>query len=1081
VRSKSGGTNFHQHTDSSLLDGASTPAQLCDRAKELGFRYFCASDHGNVASHISSYDAARSRGLVPVLGSEIYMRDPKYDNGRRKGFHLTLWAINEVGLHNLWAISSRTYYATGDGHRNPDAQWGHFDGLGDGVVCTSACLASALSTAASRGDEAMALYFAERYASVFEDFYIEIHTNSMQEQRKVNLWLCDFAQRHGYKTVYAVDSHYALKEDGDFHDVWLGCQTKAYYDEEHWKMAHEYYMQGEDEISERLAYIGEDNLRRCFDGIDDFLSKVEEYSLDTSMKIPKYPLPDGWTDSGDYFKWLVARGLLTKCGGCELLDNGPDDPIGTIRYRIIDRGMFNGLSECLTQLFDDEMALILEHGLQDYFLIVSDYCRWAKQRMLMGPGRGSCAASLVCYCLDITEIDPRGKGLIFSRFLSEARVVKGMPDVDEDFPMDKKSLVHDYLRDKYGEEYVTAVGVVLLFGIKLAVKEICRYYRIPFNDSNRLTSIVEDLEEMAVGGDWKAQIANLDDDDRAFVNKYLADFPDLFSKAERMVGLARSYGKHAAGYVVSPYKLEKWLPIRKSSNDEIVTQFDKGAVERLGFLKADILGLRNLTTYAEAAKLIERRHGVKVDFYHLQDDPNDDAVWSIFRRGKNLGVFQLESSGISAVAMELCPRSVSDLSTIVALYRPGVLHAKMPDGTGMLEEYIARAHGEKPVTYLHPLLEPVLRDTYGVCVFQEQTMRIFTDLAGFTDEEADDIRAAIGKKKIEKMEKTKPHYFDGCEKNGVPHEIAQQIWEQIEASASYAFNLAHSLSYATLTFWSAWLKGHYFVEYFTACMSTVSFDAAVKYMQEARRNGISIVPPVLSSLTADYSILSDTEIAFGLENVKHVGAAMVKSILDGMPYESFADFVDRSGANKTAIESMIKVGVFRELYPNRRDLLHRYQCDNFRDNLFGAALTPESIVDSELPDYTESELQGIETELLGMPLTVDPFDKYRRAMGDLADTLENMDDVSSAGYDTPHILLVRVKDVKPHQARGGVMAFLKFVTDGDEEIECTCFARMWQASQQFVKVGRYLRIEVMKQKYKGGSSYVLSKVQRLEA
>lgn len=1080
MRSKSGGTNFHSHSHYSFLDGCSTCAQICDRAMELGFRYVCISDHGNVAGHIEMYDEARSRGLVPVLGCEMYHRDEKYDNGKRKGFHLTLWAVNETGLHNLWAISSNAYYGTGDGHRNPDASWDDFDGLGDGVVCTSACLASALDVAARNDDEDMALYFAERLSSTFEDFYIELHTNSMDEQRRVNMWLADFARRHGYKTVYAVDSHYANEGDAEFHDMWLGCQTKAFYDEDHWKMAHEYYMQGEDEVSERLSYLGEDEVRKCFDGIDDFLSKVEEYELDTSHKVPRYQLPDGWSDSGEYLKWLVARGLLTKVGGCEIEGNLPDDPPNKIRYRVVDRSKFLSIGSYIEQLERDEFPLILGHGLSDYFLIVADYCRWAKGRMLMGPGRGSCAASVLCYVLDITEVDPMGKGLVFSRFLNEGRM-SSLPDIDEDFPDHEqgKHIVHEYLVEKYGSEYVTAVGVTTFFGVKLALKEVCRYYRVPIGDANRLTSLVEELEEVAADGDWKSHIDELEDDDRQFVYNYLTQFPDLFAKAERMVGLARQSGKHAAGYVISPEPLAKILPIRKSSNDEIISQFDKVAVERMGFLKADILGLRNLTTLEMAARLVKERHGVEIDYYHLVDDPVDDATWELFGSGKTLGVFQLEGRGITGVAMELRPRSVKDLSAIVALYRPGVIHAKMPDGTGMLEEYIARSKGEKPVTYLHPLLEPILSETYGVIVYQEQCMRIFTDLAGFTDEQADHIRSAIGKKKIAKMMAEKPRYISGCIEHGVSEDVALQIWSQVEASASYSFNLAHSLCYATISFWTAHMKAHYPIEYYAACMSTVSFEKATLYMREARRSGIDIVPPKVSSLSDSYSIVSDGEIAFGLSNVKGVGVKAAESILNGMPYESFEDFVDRSGVNSSVVKVLIRAGAFREMYPNRADLLHRYETGDFRANLFGGALDVDSRIDDEVPDYDEAEIMAIETDVLGLSLTVDQFDKYRKALGPLVDTIEEMDDVSSAGYDTAHVLLVKVLSVRQYMAKGGMMAFLKFQTDADEEFECTCFAKMYAASQQFLKVGSFMRVEVVKQKYKGGASYVLNKVQRL--
>ena len=1074
MRSKSGGTNFHQHDHYSFLDGASTCAQICDRAAELGFRYVCQSNHGNVAGHIEFYDAARDRGLVPVLGSEIYMRDPRYDNGRRKGFHLTLWAVNEKGLHNLWAISSNTYYATGDGHRNPDASWEHFDGLGEGVVCSSACLASAIATAAQNNDEEMALYFAERLSSIFEDFYIELHTNSMPEQRKVNLWLVDFAKRHGYKTIYAVDAHYARKEDADFHDMWLGCQTKAFYDEDHWKMDHEYYMQGEDEVSDRLAYLGDEELQKCFDGMDDFLSKVEGYELDTSHKVPKYPLPEGWDDSGEYLKYLAARGLLEKVGGCEIVER-EGAPVNDISYRVLDKSKFARIPEYSRQLLEEELPLILGHGLSDYFLIVSDYCKWAKERMLVGPGRGSCAASVLCYLLDITEIDPMGKGLVFSRFLNEGRM-SSLPDIDLDFGERTKDMVHGYLRDKYGNEYVTAVGVTTFFGLKLALKEVCRYYRFPMSESNRLTSIAEELESIG-GSDWRSHVDDLSPEDCAFVKQCLDGYPDLFDRAERMVGLARQAGKHAAGYVISPMPLAGELPIRKSSNDEIISQFDKNAVERLGFLKADILGLRNLTTMEVTAELVRQRHGFDIDYYHLEDDPSDDAVWSLFEKGRTLGIFQMEGAGITNVAKELKPRSIAELSTIVALYRPGVIHAKMPDGTGMLEEYINRAKGVSEVVYLHPMLEPILSNTYGVIVYQEQAMRIFTDLAGFTDEEADHIRSAIGKKKIEKMMRDKPKYLSGCLANGISEEVALQIWAQIEASASYSFNLSHSLCYATITFWTAWLKAHWFVEYFTACMSTVPFDKAVAYMREARRHGVDIVPPAISNPSIGYRVLSDNEIAFGLDGVKGIGSKAAESITGNAPYSSFEDFVNRSGVNRSVVSLMIRAGVFREMYPNRRELLERYQKDDFRASLFHGTLGENDGFDGHIDDYSDDELYAIETELFGISLTVDPFEQYRSKLGSLASTLESFDEVAEAGYDTAHVMLVKVSDVKMHKARQGMMAFVRFQTDCDEEFECTCFPRMWEVSSQFVKVGAYLRVEIMKQSYKGSASYVLDKLQ----
>lgn len=1070
------GTNFHQHSDGSFLDGCSSPKDICDRAVELGFKYVCLSDHGNVSRTLDMYDEAKAHGLIPVLGTELYFKDDRYDNGKTKGFHLCVWALTEEGLHNVWAISSNTYYGTGEGHRTPNAKWEHFEGLGKGVACTSACIAGAISAAARRDDEEMALYFVNRYREIFDEFYIEIHTNSMAEQRSVNLWLIDFAKRNDIKCVYAVDSHYARKEDAEFHDMWLGCQIKAFYDQQHWTMDHEYYMQGEDEVRQRLEYLGDD-LHMVFDGIEDLLSKVQTYEIDNAHKVPKFPLPEGWTDAGAYLKFLVVGGLLRKVGGMEVIEENPKDElnVGTIKYKGEPK---EDLTPYIKQLTEVELPIILNHNLSDYFLIVSDYCKYAKTKMLVGPGRGSCTASILCYVLDITEVNPMGQGLIFGRFLNEGRMAS-LPDIDLDFPDVDKHLIHEYLAEKYGEDHVTAVGVTTFFGIKLALKEVCRYYRIPVPDANRMTSLVGDLEEMAHDGDWEAQIPMLEQADQDFLNMYKSSYPELFNRANKMVGLARQPGKHAAGYVISPEPLAKILPIRKSSSDEIISQFDKVAVERMGFLKADILGLRNLTTLSMAARFVKERKGVDIDFYALKDDPNDDEVWKIFEEGRTLGIFQLEKEGITGVAKALKPRSISEISTILALYRPGVIHATTPEGIGMLDEYLMRATGQKEVEYITPKLEPILKDTYGTIVYQEQAMRIFTDLADFTDEEADHIRAAIGKKKLEKIKAEKPKFIANCEKNGVSRYEAEEIFSQIEASGSYSFNKAHSYGYGTITYWTAYMKAHYPVEYYAACMTTVGPDKATLYIREAKRHGIKIVPPVLSGLSGEYTIISDNEIAFGLTNVKQVGWKAIDKILAGMPYKSFEDFVDRSGANSRVIKQLINGGIFREIYPNRRELMMRYESGDFRANLFEESLAQNELSDRYIP-YPDDRIIEIETEIFGMPLSIDPFDDYRAALGKTYEYVESRESVEKAPDNSSHIMLVRVDGVRTHMSKRGQMAFVTMFTDSEEKVEATCFSTVFGLIRDRLREGNYLVVEVNKSQYNGKMSLVMNKALKIE-
>lgn len=650
--------------------------------------------------------------------------------------------------------------------------------------------------------------------------------------------------------------------------------------------------------------------------------------------------------------------------------------------------------------------------------------------------------------------------------------------MDSDFPDVDKWMVHEYLKEKYGEDKVTAVGVITYFGIKLALKEVCRYYKIPVPDANRMTSIVGGLEEVAKesGSTWRKEIQTLQEGDREFLENYQKAYPDLFDKAERMVGLPRQEGKHAAGYVISPEPLARLLPVRKSSNDEVISQFDKVAVERMGFLKADVLGLRNLTTLTIAARYVKEHKGIDIDFYRLFDDPNDIEVWEQFDKGRTLGIFQFDGAGITGVAKELKPRSVSDLSTIVALYRPGVI------GAGMLDEYISRAKGEKPVEYVTPLLESVIGDTYGIIVYQEEAMAIFSELADFTDEEADHIRAAIGKKKLEKIQAEKPKFLAGCAKNGVTQEEAEEIFRQIEASGSYSFNKSHSYAYATIAFWTAYMKAHYPLEYYAASMSTVGSEKAPLYMQEARRRGIKIVPPILSNLGGDYTLVSDNEIAFGLTNVRGIGPKAIENILEAAPYEGFEDFVNRSKANSGVVKSMILCGAFREIYPNTRDLVMRYETDDYHTNLFGESLSSENrfACDYERAPFPDERIAEIETELFGMPLTIDPFDKYREMLGPVYDPTQSKEKMDEAAFDTGHVFLVKVQGVRLHMAKNGMMAFVTMVTDKEETIEAVCFSDMFKASQTFLREGRFLRVEILKRQYNGKVSLQINKIQNLE-
>lgn len=1125
--------NYHQHSFASFLDGIAKPDDIAKRCKELGMTHAMVTDHGNVAGHIQFIKACRKAGIKPIVGTELYVKDDRYDNGRPKGYHLLLWALNTEGMHNIWSISSNTYYATSQDHRTPNTRWEHMEGHGAGVVCSSACMGGMLSEAAKNNDYDEADYLVEKCKAIFDEFAVEIHTNDEEGQHKVNLWLMKYAKSRGLRVVYSVDSHYVWPEDAEFHDVWLGMATRSHYDEDHWRMKHQYYIHSEQEVRDALAYLGEEDVQRCFDGVGELLAKVEPVALDNSHKVAKADIPEGFKDSNQYFLYLVAKNLFEKVGGVRtwLVEGRP----GEFKAETVPDENLPILTEALHVLQDKELPIIIDNGLADYFLMVSDYAYWAKKHMLVGPGRGSAAASLICYLLNITSINPMGQGLVFERFLNQGRLgtyavsfegaddieygehvtvrtdsgdvpvstvkegatVYGrldyrgefepydralkvrkiifhggeLPDIDLDFEGRKRWMLERHLVEKYGEDKVTAVGTTLYYKMSLALQDVCRYYRIPHPDTLKLTAVVGRLEEAATGNEtWRDRLMVTDPADRAMVEGYERDYPDLFRYAERMVGLPRQQGKHAAGYVISPVSLTSELPVRKAfpskTEEDVIGQFDKYETEDLGFVKADILGLRNLDTLALMADMVEERTGERIDWYGLKDNPDDMAIWSLFDEGRTLGLFQCESKGVTGVAQAVKPRSIQDIAVIIALYRPGVIDA------GMLDEYLDRATGKKPVEFLDPALEPILSDTCGVIVFQEQAMQIFKELGGFTDREADQLRAAIGHKSLEQLNAMKPKFIAGCVARNIPQRVAEQVFSQVEASGRYSFNKGHSISYGTVTFWTAWAKAHHPVEYLAASMSTVGDKKAPEYMAEARHRGIRISPPSVLKPTCDYTILSDDEMAFGLVNVKGVGDKAIAKIVDGAPYRDFCDFVERSGANSKVIKTLVDGSFFREWEPNARKLKLMYEEGTYRPNLFGDALVSEAV------PYPVERVAEIETGIYGMPLTVDPFQPYREKLGTtICDLITR--DFDSLPVKGQAVALARVTEVRGRTDRkGNPMAFLTLVTDDDVTVEATCFGSMWGPIRKDVHEGTIALFGLTKDLYNGRTSWQVSNIKR---
>ena len=1048
--------NLHAHDMFSFLDGMSTPEQVALRCKELGMTHCCQSNHQNVAGHLAHYKACKDNGLIPVLGCEIYHKDGTYDylnvseSGRHrfKGYHLCLWATSLEGLNNLWAIVSA---AELDAEGFANVHWEHMEGRGKGIIASTACLGGAVSTAAIHQDPKMFLYFTDRLNNLFDDVYIELHVFNAQKQHEVNLQLAKWAKDYNYPVIYAMDSHYVNKEDATLHDMWMGLQTKSHFDEDHWKYAPDFYIYSGEEVRERLSYLGESTVQECFVNAGRFCESVQSYDLDTTHKIPKFPLPDGWTNSKSYFVYSVLEGLYRKVGKVKVLPREEGDPVVYVRY---EGDLVCDLTPYFEQLRNEEFPLIVDNDFSDYFLIVSDYTRYAKKHMLVGPARGSIAASICAYCLDITEINPYGKGLYFSRFLNEGRRNK-MPDADIDYADADKHLVHEYLVEKYGRDRVCAVGTSSYFKTKSALKDVFRYYRVPIGTANRITSIIGQLEKVDDKDPfaWKTRLDKLNEQDRKILEEFMARYGILFDKAESIVGLIRQQGKHAAGYVISPESLIGSLPVRKT--DEIISQFDKNEVEDLGYLKADVLGLRNLTTLSIAAGFVKKRTGVDIDFYTLEESDENDRVWELLANGDTLGLFQI-SKGQTALCKTIKPKSIMDICLITAAYRPGVIDA------GLLDVLIRRVKGEEPVVYDHPLLEPILKETFGILLYQENLIQVFMDIGGFTPTESDMLREGVGKKRIKQINALKPKFYQGAQTNGVPETVCDLIWKSVEASGNYLFNKGHSYSYATLVFWTAYMKAYYPLEWYAACMSTVDDIDVSDYIIEARKRGVRILPPSVVAPSAEYTIDNNNDITFGLTSIKGIGPKTLDKIIQNAPYESFDDFRERSKANKAVIASLIKVDFFREFEPNRKALLQRFS----EEEVDGAC-------------YSRSEICSIEEEALGIALSVDPFDEAREVLGDMYQHVEKLDDVEKAYVGSNHVFLGILTNVKQHTCSNGLMAFLSYKLDDGSPLECTCFSTTYSLIGDRLKVGEFMLISVKKEEYRGQASFILEKAKTI--
>ena len=958
--------HLHVHTEYSLLDGSNKIKECVARVKELGMNSVAITDHGVMYGVIDFYRAAKAAGIHPVLGSEVYVapgsrfsKEPGQGNEDRY-YHLVLLAENDTGYHNLMKIVSRGF--TEGYYYKPRVDLEVLEEFHEGIIALSACLAGEVQRYVARGLYEEGKEAALRYERIFGkgNFFLELQDHGISEQQLVNQGLLRMSRETGIPLVATNDVHYTYADDVKPHDILLCLQTgKKLADED--RMRYEggqYYIKSEEEMKALFPYALEalENTQKIADRC-----QVEiEFGV---TKLPKYDVPDGWT-SWEYLNKLCHEGLAER---------------------------YQPVSEELTTRLDYELSVIKTMGYVDYFLIVWDFIKYAKDHGIMvGPGRGSAAGSLVSYCLGITTIDPIRYQLLFERFLNPERV--SMPDIDVDFEPEGRQAMIEYVSRKYGADCVVQIVTFGTLAARGVIRDVGRVMDLPYAFVDSIAKMVP--QELNITLD-KALAANGE-----FRKLYQEDeqVQELVDMSKRLEGLPRHTSMHAAGVVISQKSVDEYVPLSLGSDGAVVTQFTMTTLEELGLLKMDFLGLRNLTVIRDAVEMIGKDTGKALDLNQI--DYDDKKVLDYIGTGKTDGIFQLESAGMKSFMKELKPYSLEDIIAGIALYRPGPMD--------FIPQYIKGKNNRDDIIYDCPQLEPILEPTYGCIVYQEQVMQIVRDLAGYTLGRSDLLRRAMSKKKGEVMQRERQNFVygneeegvPGCIKNGIDEATANKIYDEMIDFAKYAFNKSHAAAYAVVSYQTAYLKYYYPVEFMAALLTSVIDNSGKvsEYIYSCRQMGIQILPPDINKSVGTFSV-ENGNIRFGLTAIKSVGRPVIQAIIEERKergeFKHLKDFIERMGGrevNKRTIENFIKAGVFDSLGGTRKQFMMIYiqimdQVNQERKYSMTGQMSLFDLVDDEqkkefeipLPkvgEYEKENKLAFEKEVLGVYLTGHPLEDY---------------------------------------------------------------------------------------------------------
>lgn len=1031
----SGFVHLHNHSQYSLLDGASRIGDMVEVAKKMNMPALALTDHGNMFGAVEFYKTAIAGGIKPIVGMEAYVAGTsRFDHKKvigypDGGFHLVLLVKNQVGYKNLMKLASSAY-REGFYHR-PRIDREILSEHHEGLIALSACQKGEIPYMLRDDRIDKAEDAIEYYGNLFDgDFYIEIQNHGLDFEIESIPKLVDIAHKYDLPLICTNDCHYMHQRDAEAHDALLCIQTgKLIADTNRMKYnTDQIYFKSSEEMRELFADYPE--------AIENTVKVAERCNIEIEtgrLLLPAYPIPDKTKTADQFLEDLARKGLSER---------------------------YDEITDVLETRLSYELSVIKQLGWAGYFLITADFIDYARKTDIpVGPGRGSAAGSLVSYCLKITNVDPIKYELLFERFLNPERI--SMPDIDIDFGDRKRDQIIDYVVKLYGRDNVTQIITFGTMAARGVIRDVGRVLSMPYGDVDRIAKMIPAVPDMTLK---KAMKQNPD-------LKQLVDsdvrVAKLMELSQTLEGLTRHASTHAAGVVIAPNDLTNYVPLYKGSKGEITTQYDMKRVEQIGLLKMDFLGLRTLTVIDDAIKMIEAGHGKKVDLDAL--DLEEEKIYQMFGAGHTIGIFQFESSGMRDYLRKLKPSVLTDLIAMNALYRPG------PLDSGMIDIYINRKQGREEVKFDHPLQEEILQDTYGVIVFQEQVLQIANRLAGYSLGQADLLRKAMGKKDPEIMQAEKKRFIAGAVANKIDRKVAERIFDLIETFARYGFNRAHSTCYALLAYQTAWLKIHYPREFMAASMTSEMGDSdrVVVLIEECRRMGIEVLPPDVNESAGMFTVVGQ-QIRFGLLAVKNVGHGPVEEIIKACRetgrFASLADFVarvDLHSLNKRALESLISAGAFDSINSNRRAMSEVLEAmisygQNVQEkshtvDMFGGGTDDATRRAPDLPDVEDYPLAvklTAEKNMLGFYVSGHPLARFRRELANFGSVATDKIDSADDGREVLIGGIVQTKKVMLDK-RGNQMAFIT-IEDFAGSMELIIFSDCYEKSKEFLEVDRII-------------------------